>query len=386
MVKLMPAEFWLFPRWHELFYYIPWMSAHGRSHSWIFSQNHRIVGVGRDLCGSPSPTLLLKQGHLSSGLGAQKGWNPTLPPHSACRQKILMGWSKHALREGAAASSLKADGGLGAHTWPTGKDAGCPCLSCLWCRPSGAKSAWGEIKLTDMCLGYLPNSCRAAGGWCCGFNLNILCSDVVDQKRELGWLVAGGKPCLLTSILRRWQQCQCQVRSPGGTACSQRDCAVPGRSNATPRLGPLDIVVLQINNRVRAADIACNVVSQFFQRAQCLMCWTVGKTGPVFRCLLECWTPKKFWYPAEGAAFPWVPWLMSSAQAWAKPPWPCAVSLGMAPQLWVGSHTPSTSSWMTSSQPRSSRGRPLQLYGALPRGDEAIPANLGRARHHQWCI
>jgi len=27
------------------------------------SQNHRIVGVGRDLCGSPSPTLLLKQGH-----------------------------------------------------------------------------------------------------------------------------------------------------------------------------------------------------------------------------------------------------------------------------------------------------------------------------------
>ena len=28
------------------------------------SQNHRIVGVGRDLCGSSSPTLLLKQGHL----------------------------------------------------------------------------------------------------------------------------------------------------------------------------------------------------------------------------------------------------------------------------------------------------------------------------------
>jgi len=27
-------------------------------------QNHRIVGVGRDLCGSSSPTLLLKQGHL----------------------------------------------------------------------------------------------------------------------------------------------------------------------------------------------------------------------------------------------------------------------------------------------------------------------------------
>ena len=28
------------------------------------SQNHRIVGVGRDLCGSSSPTLLLKQGQV----------------------------------------------------------------------------------------------------------------------------------------------------------------------------------------------------------------------------------------------------------------------------------------------------------------------------------
>ena len=27
-------------------------------------ESHRIVGVGRDLCGSSSPTLLLKQGHL----------------------------------------------------------------------------------------------------------------------------------------------------------------------------------------------------------------------------------------------------------------------------------------------------------------------------------
>ena len=34
----------------------------GDSH--IESQNHRIVGVGRDLCGSSSPTLLPKQGHL----------------------------------------------------------------------------------------------------------------------------------------------------------------------------------------------------------------------------------------------------------------------------------------------------------------------------------
>jgi len=30
----------------------------------IISQNHRVVGVGRDLCGSSSPTLLPKQGHL----------------------------------------------------------------------------------------------------------------------------------------------------------------------------------------------------------------------------------------------------------------------------------------------------------------------------------
>jgi len=28
------------------------------------SQNQRMVGVGRDLCGSSSPTLLPKQGHL----------------------------------------------------------------------------------------------------------------------------------------------------------------------------------------------------------------------------------------------------------------------------------------------------------------------------------
>jgi len=28
------------------------------------TQNHRMAGVGRDLCGSSSPTLLPKQGHL----------------------------------------------------------------------------------------------------------------------------------------------------------------------------------------------------------------------------------------------------------------------------------------------------------------------------------
>jgi len=35
-----------------------------RCHSSEESQNHRMVGVGRDLCGSSSPTLPLKQGHL----------------------------------------------------------------------------------------------------------------------------------------------------------------------------------------------------------------------------------------------------------------------------------------------------------------------------------
>ena len=30
----------------------------------LVSQNPRLAGVGRDLCGSPSPTPLLKQGHL----------------------------------------------------------------------------------------------------------------------------------------------------------------------------------------------------------------------------------------------------------------------------------------------------------------------------------
>jgi len=43
--------------------------AGGAPQSWapaysLFSQNHRTVGVGRDLCGSSRPTLLLKEGHL----------------------------------------------------------------------------------------------------------------------------------------------------------------------------------------------------------------------------------------------------------------------------------------------------------------------------------
>ena len=37
------------------------------------SQNHRIVGVGRDHCGSSSPALLLKQGPLLCAI-SQAGW------------------------------------------------------------------------------------------------------------------------------------------------------------------------------------------------------------------------------------------------------------------------------------------------------------------------
>jgi len=32
------------------------------------SQNHSMAGVGRDLCGSSSPTLLPKQGHLQQAV------------------------------------------------------------------------------------------------------------------------------------------------------------------------------------------------------------------------------------------------------------------------------------------------------------------------------
>jgi len=35
-----------------------------QNHRIAESQNHRIVGVARDLCGSSSPTPLPKQGHL----------------------------------------------------------------------------------------------------------------------------------------------------------------------------------------------------------------------------------------------------------------------------------------------------------------------------------
>ena len=36
----------------------------GNDVCWTGSQNHRMIRVGKDLCGSSSPTLLPKQGHL----------------------------------------------------------------------------------------------------------------------------------------------------------------------------------------------------------------------------------------------------------------------------------------------------------------------------------
>ena len=56
---------------------------------WVLSesQNHRIVGVGRDLCGSSSPTLLLKQGTLLLSLQSREGkeskqsCNPAVSDH-----------------------------------------------------------------------------------------------------------------------------------------------------------------------------------------------------------------------------------------------------------------------------------------------------------------
>ena len=58
----------------------------------IESQNHRTVGVGRDLCGSSSPTLLPKRGHLQqaaqdlvqAGLEYLPEKENPQPPWAAC--------------------------------------------------------------------------------------------------------------------------------------------------------------------------------------------------------------------------------------------------------------------------------------------------------------
>ena len=61
-VQLISPAFWGPSGWqHTHLVYQPLLSV---CHTITESQNHRIVGVGRDLCGSCSPTLLPKQGHL----------------------------------------------------------------------------------------------------------------------------------------------------------------------------------------------------------------------------------------------------------------------------------------------------------------------------------
>jgi len=50
------------------------------------SQNHRTVGVGRDLCGSSSPTLLPKQGHLQQAAQDLVHQDPQVPFHRAAPQ------------------------------------------------------------------------------------------------------------------------------------------------------------------------------------------------------------------------------------------------------------------------------------------------------------
>jgi len=52
-----------FARFHQSPFFIS-LSDNCCNHRITESQNHRIVGVGRDLCGSSSPTPLPKQGHL----------------------------------------------------------------------------------------------------------------------------------------------------------------------------------------------------------------------------------------------------------------------------------------------------------------------------------
>jgi len=88
------------------------------------SQNHRMVGVGRDLCGSSSPTLLPKQGHPEQAAQdlvqvrleyLQRG---RLPPWAACAKAP----SPSESRSSSSCSDGTSSASVCAH---------CP-LSCLW--------------------------------------------------------------------------------------------------------------------------------------------------------------------------------------------------------------------------------------------------------------
>jgi len=47
------------------------------------SQNHRMVGVGRNLCGSSSPALLPKQGHVQQAEPRSPGEETLISRHLA---------------------------------------------------------------------------------------------------------------------------------------------------------------------------------------------------------------------------------------------------------------------------------------------------------------
>lgn len=44
---------------------------------------------------------------FSGGLGEQEGWNPMLPSHSTCLEKLLMGWSKTSAQGGSSSFCSK---------------------------------------------------------------------------------------------------------------------------------------------------------------------------------------------------------------------------------------------------------------------------------------
>ena len=75
------------------------------------SQNHRIVGVGRDLCGSSSPTLLPKQGHLQE---------TPQPPWAACSSapSPSEGRNSSSCSDGTSCASVCAHCPLSCHQAP----------------------------------------------------------------------------------------------------------------------------------------------------------------------------------------------------------------------------------------------------------------------------
>ena len=92
----------------------------------IESQNHRIVGLGRDLCGSSSPTPLPKQGHLTAGCTGPCPGRSWISPEKKTPQPLWAAWSS-ALSPSEGRSSFSCSDG----TSCASVSAHCP-LSCRW--------------------------------------------------------------------------------------------------------------------------------------------------------------------------------------------------------------------------------------------------------------